>query len=52
MTTEFICALPESVRIEIAWALIRAGIRGEDLQDAMDSRLCDLADTIDIGRFQ
>ena len=46
--TEYIWRLPRSVQSEIMLALDLAGIEGEDFERAMDSRLCDLEDTIDI----
>ena len=50
--TEYIWLLPSDEQAEILTALILAGIEGEDLELAMDGRLCDLEDTIDIGEWR
>lgn len=47
--TQHICTLPTSVQEEIAQRLDLAGICGVDFFRAMNSRLIDLEDTIEIG---
>jgi len=47
--TRYICTLPTSVQEEIAKRLDLAGISGVDFSMAMNSRLIDLEDTIEIG---
>lgn len=49
MDTRYICTLPEHERKRIELALREAGIKGDDLRRAMESRVCDLADAIEIG---
>lgn len=51
MLTKFIWTLPQDVQCEIRHALILAGIEGEDVERAMDSRLCDLEDAINVTKF-
>lgn len=48
MFTRYIWTLPQEVQCEILHKLLLAGIEGEDLERAMDGRVCDLEDTIDI----
>lgn len=48
--TTYIAMLPLEKRNDIFRALVKAGITGEDLDNAMDSRLCDLEDTIDLKK--
>jgi hypothetical protein len=57
--TMFIAQLPltirEAIRNDVRLALLDADLSVEEqeyaLQDAMDSRLCDLSDTIDISKY-
>jgi len=49
--TAYICTLPRDVQEKVARALVLAGIGGDDFARAMNSRLCDLEDTIDVRRF-
>lgn len=51
MLTRYIWTLPGEVQREILNDLLLAGIEGEDVERAMDGRLCDLEDTIDIRRY-
>jgi len=46
--TSYVWALSQEEQVEIMHRLILAGIDGEDLERAMDGRVCDLADTIDV----
>ena len=48
MLTAYIWTLPQLVQQEILDALLMAGIEGDDVERAMDGRVCDLEDTIDI----
>lgn len=48
--TRYICTLPESEQQAIYAALLEAGIHGNDLERAMNGRICDLEDTIDVRR--
>lgn len=48
MDTRYICTLPEHERARIELALMEAGIEGDDLRRAMESRVCDLADTVEL----
>lgn len=45
----YICQLHWEQQQNIRFALIQAGIKGEDLDLAMDSRVKDLEDVIDIS---
>ena len=45
--TEYIWLLPTEEQCEIITKLVLAGIEGEDLERALDGRVCDLEDTID-----
>jgi len=46
----------KAIRIALRQALLEMGLNKEELrqavQDGMDSRVCDLADTIDIKKFK
>ena len=44
--TRYVSALPAPERAAIAYALRVAGITGDNLADALDSRVCDLADAL------
>ena len=48
MGTEYICTLDSASQRKIASRLVAEGINGDDFQMAMESRLCDLADTISL----
>jgi len=50
--TRYIWALPRDEQERIYAALLMAGIEGEDLELAMDGRICDLEDTIDISEWR
>lgn len=52
MLTAYIWMLPQQVQQEIILALLMAGIDGDDIERAMDGRVCDLEDTIDIGAWR
>lgn len=52
LMTRYIWTLPEQERREILAALLGAGIGGEDLERALDGRICDLEDTIDIETWR
>ena len=52
MFTSYIWTLPESERREILHKLLLAGVGGEDVERAMDGRVCDLEDTIDIREWR
>lgn len=47
--TRYIWELTTIEQQRIASALVEAGIFGEDFERAMDGRICDLEDTIDIS---
>jgi hypothetical protein len=59
MKTKYVCQLPteisEDINKEVKKALYYVGLRDNELDDAienaMNSRLCDLADTIDITKY-
>lgn len=48
MLTAYIWTLPQQVQQDIRTRLELAGIEGDDLELALDGRVCDLEDTIDI----
>ncbi len=48
LKTTYICQLPEKIRHEIAEELAKAGIVDKA---AMNGRLCDLENTIDISKW-
>lgn len=50
--TRYIWTLPVSMQQEIYQALLLAGVEGEDLELAMDGRICDLEDTISIEQWR
>ena len=50
--TRFVWELPAHVQREILSALVEAGIEPHDIERAMNSRLCDLEDTIDIREWK
>ncbi|MGE7983781.1 hypothetical protein [Solibacillus sp. NPDC093137] len=50
--TEPISLFPEAMQKHIAYALVNKRIRGEALTDALNSRLCDLEDTISLAKYK
>lgn len=50
--TRYIWTLSQAEQAAIMTALLLAGIEGEDLERAMDSRVCDLEDVIDIAEWR
>lgn len=50
--TRYIWTLPVSMQQEIYQALLLAGVEGEELEIAMDGRICDLEDTISIEQWR
>lgn len=48
----YVCQLPEWIQNAIKNDLVVAGIDGESLDDAMNGKLCDLDDTIDISKYE
>lgn len=46
---DYVLMLRVDIQLEIARRLRNAGICGDDFDRAMNSRLCDLSDTIEIG---
>jgi hypothetical protein len=51
MQTTYINQLPGDTQKAIKEELVGMGLSMEDIECAMDSRLCDLEDTIDITKF-
>lgn len=49
--TRYIWTLSQQEQQLIYERLLLAGIEGEDLELALDGRVCDLEDTIDISEF-
>jgi hypothetical protein len=49
--TDYISTMNVHEIAEIKEALIKANIEGEDLENALDSRIGDLEDTIDIKPY-
>lgn len=49
--TIYISQLPTKVQVAIKKELKAGGIKGELLNDAMNGRLCDLEDTINIHPY-
>lgn len=47
--TIFICQLPQTTQDAIRNQLVKAGFDSESIELAMNSRLCDLEDTIEIN---
>ena len=47
----YICQLPNLVQLSICMDLSNVGICGDDLTRAMEGRLCDLEDVIDIAKY-
>lgn len=47
----YICTLPKGIQESIRQELIDLNLSTEDVNNAMDSRLCDLSDTIDIKKY-
>ena len=50
--TRYIWTLSQDEQAAIMTALLLAGIEGDDLELAMDGRICDLEDTIDIAEWR
>nr|WP_286314221.1 hypothetical protein [Mammaliicoccus lentus] len=50
--TTFIWLLDDNVKAEIEKDLREAGNSEEDVQRGLDSRLCDLEETIDIQKYK
>ena len=50
--TEYIWMLPVEEQADLLVELAFAGIEGEDLDRAMDGRVCDLEDTIDVSNWR
>ena len=50
--TRYINELPRETQWSVYVELMRAGITGEDIARAMNSRLCDLENTIDIDEWR
>lgn len=51
MRTAYICTLDGKIQSAIKNDLTELGLCAEDISRAMDSRLCDLEDTIDIEKY-
>lgn len=51
MKTTYIAQLPAEAQNGIKRELEELGLNEEDINNAMDSRLCDLEDTIDIKAY-
>lgn len=49
--TAFIVTLPIKIQEDIFKCLESTGISKEDVQNAMDSRLCDLEELINVKRY-
>lgn len=47
----YVCQLEKEKQIALENALKEMGLQGEELQDALDSRLEDLEDTLDITPY-
>jgi SOS response regulatory protein OraA/RecX len=52
MKNTFIRTLNEEIQTEIKAELIQLGLDNEDIENALDSRLSDLADTININKYK
>ena len=50
--TRWVVELPREQQWEIYVALLRAGVTGEDIGRGMNSRVCDLEDTIDVSPWR
>ena len=51
MSNTFIELLPGVTRQAVYPELLQLGLCDEDLDNAMNSRLCDLSDAIDINKY-
>jgi len=51
MSNTFVELLPEATRQAVYQDLLRLRLCDVDLDNAMNSRLCDLSDTIDIDKY-
>lgn len=50
--TIYICQLPKKYQTRIRQILTEKGINKQDIETALNSRLCDLEDTINIEEVQ
>ena len=50
--TRYICTLTTKQQAAIMAALLLAGIEGNDLELAMNGRICDLEDTINVEEWR
>lgn len=50
--TTYINQLPHATQFRITELLLEEGITGEDLQNALESKLSDLEDTIDLNQLE
>lgn len=50
--TTYINQLPHATQFRITELLLEAGITGEDLENALNSKLSDIADTIDLNEIK
>ena len=48
---EYVSTLPDTVQRQVYIALAKTGMCLEDIVKGMNSRLCDLSDTIDISKI-
>lgn len=49
--TMAICQMSESAQDKIRQELMEHGLEGQELEEAMNGRLCDVEDTIDIEYY-
>ena len=49
LNTQYIHTLPAATQLQIKSQLISIGLTNDDIQIAMNSRLCDLSDTINLN---
>lgn len=49
--TQYITQLPPETQQSILSDLTKLNLTPEDIDNAMNSRLCDLSDTIDISKY-
>ena len=47
----YVAQLPSHMQAAIKEALVSQGVAGEDLENALDSKVSDLADTIDLEKI-
>ena len=48
---KYVCTLPKETQKQIYIALAKTGMSFDDVVRGMNSRLCDLADTIDLSKI-